>query len=152
MDIRIESPPGPEIIKLLQVHHADMLRHSPVESVHALDLVGMQALNLCFWGAWQGQQLAACGALKQLNSIEGEVKSMRTATDFLRKGCAKQLLDEIIAGAVSRGYQRLYLETGTSDGFNPARQLYFRSGFVQCEAFSGYKADPASVFMCKSLR
>lgn len=151
MDIRIESPPGPEIIKLLQEHHADMLRHSPVESVHSLDLLGMQASNLCFWGAWENQQLAACGALKELNAIEGEVKSMRTAKAFLRKGGAKQLLQKIIDESISRGYQRLYLETGTNDVFKPAKTLYFRSGFRECDAFADYKTDPASVFMCKLL-
>ena len=38
MDIRTDELSNPHIIKLLQAHHNDMLKHSPVESVHALDI------------------------------------------------------------------------------------------------------------------
>lgn len=38
MKIKTGELSNPEVIKLLQAHHNDMLKHSPVESVHALDV------------------------------------------------------------------------------------------------------------------
>jgi len=57
----------------------------------------------------------------------------------------------LIATARERGYRRLSLETGSMDYFAPARALYARHGFVVCEPFEGYKADPNSVFLTLDL-
>jgi putative acetyltransferase len=53
--------------------------------------------------------------------------------------------------ARSRGYTQLYLETGTTAGFAPARALYERHGFAICGPFADYAEDPYSVFMCLDL-
>jgi putative acetyltransferase len=95
--------------------------------------------------------LLGCGALKELDAAHGEIKSMRTATEHLRKGVAAALLDHIIAVARERGYTRLSLETGSEDGFEAALRFYERHGFEYCEPFADYELDPFSRFMTLRL-
>jgi len=139
------------IINLLQEHYQEMLTHSPEESVHALDIEGMKQANLTFWSGWLGGEIAGCGALKELSSKHGEIKSMRTAKAFLRQGIAAKLLQHIIDHAKVRGYNRLSLETGTPEAFEPARALYKRFGFVECQPFGDYIEDPYSIFYTLEL-
>jgi putative acetyltransferase len=142
---------GPEIRALLEIHFADMLANSPAGSCHFLDFDGLNAPDVTFWSIWDGDDLAGCGALKQLSPTEGEIKSMRTAEAHLRKGIAAQMLDHIVAEARRRGYQRLSLETGSGGAFIPATQLYETRGFAPCPPFSDYKPDPFSRFYTLAL-
>ena len=128
-----------------------MRLHSPEESVHALDLESLRGEGITFWSVWSGGDLAGCGALKQLDHRNGEVKSMRTARSFLRRGVAAYLLEHILLVARERGYARVWLETGTPDVFIPARKLYERFGFAYCKPFGTYTEDPYSLFMCRHL-
>jgi putative acetyltransferase len=150
--IRIDDLKGPEVAQLLHEHHADMLRHSPPESVHALDLSALRAADVTFWCAWDGDQLAGCGALKQLSTTQGEIKSMRTSEQHLRKGVASEILSFILEEATNRFYSTIFLETGALQAFEPAQELYKRFGFSYCDAFADYTEDPYSVFMEKVLR
>lgn len=152
MVIRIGELRHKEIISLLQEHHEDMLLHSPPESVHALDISALEAPNITFWSLWLDNTLAGVGALKEIDTTHGEIKSMRTSTNYLRKGIAGKLLDHIINQANIRSYKKLSLETGTMDAFLPAQKLYQRFGFEVCEPFDDYKEDPYSMFMTKTLQ
>ena len=149
--IKIDDLSGPEIRELLQEHLASMRRHSPPESVHALPIEGLRKPEITFWTVWENGELLGCGALKELDAQHGEIKSMRTASRHLRKGVARTLLRHIIGEAARRGYRRLSLETGSMEAFEPARQLYARSGFTFCGPFADYVEDPNSVFMTKEL-
>jgi putative acetyltransferase len=57
MDIRVDDLRGPEIRALLEDHLAEMHRHSPPESVHALDLDGLRKPGITFWTVWTGDAL-----------------------------------------------------------------------------------------------
>ncbi|HZR17148.1 MAG TPA: GNAT family N-acetyltransferase [Verrucomicrobiae bacterium] len=151
MDIRVDDLTGAEIIALLREHLDCMARVSPPESRHALDLSGLRQPGITFWTIWAGNELAGCGALKELDKLHGEIKSMRTAYAHQRRGIASQVLRHIIEQAKQRGYRRLSLETGSMDYFEPARRLYYRFGFSVCEPFGAYAPDPNSVFMTKEL-
>jgi len=151
MDIRVGELRNKEVIALLQEHHKDMLSHSPVESVHALDLNALEAPDITFWSFWINNKLAGVGALKEIDAEHGEIKSMRTSTNHLRQGVAGKLLEHIIKQANIRSYKRLSLETGTMDVFLPAHKLYQLFGFQECEPFGDYKEDPYSMFMTKSI-
>jgi putative acetyltransferase len=142
---------GPEIIALLHEHLHCMAQVSPPESRHALNLDGLRQPEITFWTIWQDTDLAGCGALKELAPHHGEIKSMRTATAFLRQGIASRMLTHITTEAKRRGYRRLSLETGSMPYFEPARQLYTRFGFTRCAPFANYVEDPNSVFMTKEL-
>jgi len=151
MQIRVDDLAGPEIRALLAEHLRNMHQVSPPESVHALDLAGLLRPDVTFWTAWSGDELLGCGALKELSTDHGEVKSMRTVSAYRRKGVARAMLEHIIAEARSRSYARLSLETGSMQAFDPARRLYESFGFTYCLPFASYSEDPNSVFLTRLL-
>ena len=147
-----DSPARPDVRRLLDEHLADMFATSPAESVHALDHGALAGPDITFWTARDdGGVLLGCGALKDLGTDEGEIKSMRTARPARGRGIAALILGRILDEAGQRGYHRLLLETGSQEFFAPARRLYARHGFVPCPPFAGYQPDPNSVFMARSL-
>jgi len=147
-----DSPARPDVRRLLDEHLADMFATSPAESVHALDHGALAGPDITFWTARDdGGVLLGCGALKDLGTDEGEIKSMRTARPARGRGIGALILGRILDEAGQRGYRRLLLETGSQEFFAPARRLYARHGFVPCPPFAGYQPDPNSVFMARGL-
>jgi putative acetyltransferase len=151
MDIRVDDLSGPGIIQLLHEHLQSVALHSPPESVHALDLEALRKPDITFWSVWQDSELMGCGAIRELDSRHGEIKSMRTASLHLRKGVAARLMRHILEEAKRRSYERLSLETGSMDAFAPARKLYASFGFKPCGPFANYVEDPYSVFMTREM-
>ena len=151
MKIEVDDLSRPAIHALLNEHLQGMHALSPPESVHALDLDRLRVPSITFWSAWEDELLLGCGALKELDSAHGEVKSMRTPNSQRRTGAGRALLLHIIDVAQSRRYQRLSLETGSGDAFKPAQTLYASAGFVFCGPFGDYREDPYSVFMTLPL-
>lgn len=149
--IRKDDLDGPEIAALLRAHLDHAARHSPPESIHALDLERLRAPEITFWSAWSDGALAGCGALKELSPEHGEIKSMHTALAHRGRGVASRLLAHLLEQARQRGYRRVSLETGTMAGFAAARALYERFGFRACAPFAQYRADPNSVCMTLDL-
>jgi len=142
---------GPEIADFLEDHIRDMKAFSPPESKHALDLDGLRKPEITFWTIWESQILAGCGAINELDAQHAEIKSMRTAPAYKRRGVASMLLAHIIDEAKRRRYRRLSLETGSMPFFEPAHRLYAKFGFERCGPFANYKEDPNSVFMTMQL-
>lgn len=151
MLIKIDDLSGPEVAQILTEHLHDMYTVSPPESVHALDLNKLRQPNITFWSVWDGNQLAGCGAIKELEAGHAEIKSMRTANAYRGKGVAVKLMEHILSVAAERKYHRLSLETGPQEFFLPARKLYERFGFEYCGPFGDYAEDPYSAFMTKAL-
>ncbi|MFE3104580.1 GNAT family N-acetyltransferase [Nocardia tengchongensis] len=151
MRIDVDDLTGPEVIGLLEAHVTEMLANSPEDSMHALDVAALRKPEITFWSAWDGGELAGCGAIKELDPAHGEIKSMRTTAAYRGRGVASQLLRHILAEAGSRGYRRLSLETGSSEFYLPAVRLYERYGFEHCGPFADYAEDPHSVFMTRAL-
>jgi putative acetyltransferase len=139
------------VLRLLDDHLADMHATSPPESVHALDVSGLQHPAVTFWALAEGEQLLGCVALKQLDAQHGELKSMRTDAAARGRGFGRLLLEHVVAEARGRGYRRLSLETGTEDFFRPARALYRSHGFVDTAPFADYELDPNSVYLTLEL-
>ncbi len=151
MRIELDDLSRPQIHALLSEHLRNMYEVSPPESVHALDLAGLRSSAVTFWTIWEDAQLLGCGALKELNRLHGEVKSMRTPQMLRRRGAGRALLNHIIEVARTRGYRRLSLETGSMAAFLPAQTLYASAGFSFCGPFGEYTNDPNSAFMTLSL-
>ena len=151
MQIRLDDLRGREIAELLQAHLENSRKLSPPESVHALDLDALRSPEITFWTAWDGASLLGCGALKELDPIHGEIKSMHTVQKHRRRGVAARLLAHIIGEARSRSYRRLSLETGSIEAYAPARALYVRFGFVDTGPFANYVLDPYSSYMTLDL-
>lgn len=152
VEIAIDDLTGTDIIGLLRSHLAEMRRVTPQEkSVHALDVEALRGPGLTIWSLREDGRLAGCGALKRLDPTHAEIKSMRTAAEFQRRGVAARLLAHIESEARSMGVTRLSLETGAEEFFEPARRLYLRSGFAYCDPFGDYLPDPLSLFMTKKI-
>lgn len=147
MEIRLDDLSGQQVQDLLAAHLAGMQENSPADSVHALDLSGLQTPDVSVWTAWDGDQLMGIGALKQLSPSAGEIKSMRTDSEHLRKNVGLSILDHIIAEAKSRAYVKLSLETGSGEEFEPALNMYRKRGFTNGEAFGDYLASDFNQFM-----
>ena len=149
--VREDDLSSPEVQALVAEHLAAMHGNSPPGHVHALAIESLRSPDITFWSAWRGDRLCGCGALKELDSGDGEVKSMRTRTAFLRQGVGQAVLDAILRTAQARNYGRLYLETGSGSAFAAAHALYRRNGFGWCGPFSDYAATDFNVFMVKLL-
>ena len=145
-----------EVVALLELHLRGMAEITPAEFIFALSIDGLKAKDVRFWSAWHdegedGENLLGCGAMRELADASCEIKSMRTATPYLRRGVGQAILQFILAQAAERGLTRAYLETGSQAGFAAARQLYEANGFTYCGAFADYEDNPTSVFMLKAL-
>jgi putative acetyltransferase len=132
---------------LLRLHLAGMHSNSPPGHVFALDLSGLRGPEVTVWTAWDGDAICGIGALKRLDAASGEIKSMRTHPDYLRKGVGRLLLHHIVAQARERGLKRISLETGSGPAFEPALQLYRSHGFVDGEAFADYRRSAFNQFL-----
>jgi len=151
VQIDVEDPASPEVAAFLGEHLADMYATSPPESVHALDVSALQAATVTFWTARSAGVLLGCGALKEIASDHGEIKSMRTTAASRGRGVGAALLAHVVATAQQRGYARLSLETGTQEYFAPARRLYLRHGFTECDPFGDYTLDENSAYFTREL-
>ena len=151
MNIAPASPDHPDIVALLKLHLAAMHDHTPPEFAFALNGNELSAPEITFLAAWDGDALMGIGALKQFSATEGEVKSMRTHPDHLRRGVAAARLRRILSEARALGLERLYLETGTSHHYDAAIALYHHHGFTPCPPFADYKPSPHNQFMVLEL-
>jgi putative acetyltransferase len=149
MTIKVDDLTGPEIADLLRNYLQDV--NALAEETHALDLEGLRQPGITVWTIWNGNEIAGCGALKELEAHHVELKSVYISTRFLRSGVATTLLEHILAAAKARGYSRVSLETGTEDYFEPARRFYEACRFSICGPFGDYAEDPGSIFMTKKL-
>ncbi|HUD78509.1 MAG TPA: GNAT family N-acetyltransferase [Streptosporangiaceae bacterium] len=148
--IRIDDPAAADVRALVAAHLAFMRSLSPPENVFALDSSGLLDPAVTFFSYRRDGALLAIGALRELSSRHGELKSMHTAQAARGTGIGRAMLTHLIAVAGERGYRMLSLETGSMDGFAPARALYASAGFSLCGPFGDYAPSPYSTFM--SLR
>ncbi|MCI5075834.1 GNAT family N-acetyltransferase [Oricola sp.] len=91
------------------------------------------------------------GALKVHDETYGEVKRMFTDPSVRGSGVGRLILNAIEAEARERGLVMLRLETGSTEGFEPAWRIYERGGFSRCGAFADYPDSEYNVFYEKGL-
>ncbi len=153
MSIKIQTADleTPEFAALIDAHAELMLSLSPPGSCHFLPMEGLRDPDVTVWEMRDGETLVGCGALKELSPDHGELKSMHTLAVRRGAGFGRKMLDHVLAEARSRGYSKISLETGGTDGFKASRTLYASSGFEHCPPFADYVEDPFSVFMTKTL-
>lgn len=125
---------------------------APAESCHRLPLAALSDPSVTVWSAHEGDGPAlGMGGLKELTPTSGEVKSMHTRAAARGKGIGRMMLETIIAEAVARGYDSLWLETGVHDSFAAAHALYRARDFIDADPFGDYVLDPNSLFMTYTL-
>lgn len=140
-----------EIVALLRFHADEMTRQSPPGACHFFDVEGLRRPEVSFWSMWHDDRLAGCGALVELSPTHGEIKSMRTVPEQLGRGVGRRMLEHIVDISRRRGYRRLSLETGSTDGFVPAIGLYESAGFVATGPFGDYVDNGFSRYFTMAL-
>lgn len=147
LSIRRDDLSSEQTRALIAYHRADMRDNSPPSHSFALDLSGLQTPDMSVWTAWEGDEIAGVCALKQHDESRGELKSMRTHPEHLRKGVAAALLEHVINEARTRGLSVLSVETGSGPAFDPALLLYRRRGFENGDAFADYEPSAFNQFL-----
>ena len=138
---------NPEVNNLLEKHFKELRSVSPEGSAHVLDIPGLKVKSIKFWSLWENNNLVGCGALKFLDIDHGEFKSIRVVDEYREKGYGIKILEHLIDEAKKLKIKKLSLETGSGDFFLPARALFKKMGFVECDPFAHYKKDPNSCYM-----
>lgn len=136
-----------DVLALLQEHLTSAADESPAASNHALGRDDLTGSDITFWSVREGDELLGFGALKELDAISGEVKSMRTARRHFGKGVGSFILQHIVDVARQRAYSQLLLETGSAPEYAAAYALYQKFGFSFCAPFANYREDPHCRFM-----
>jgi putative acetyltransferase len=149
-EFSIDDPRAADVARMLDRHLAFTHAHSPPEDVHALDVDGLLDARVTFFSVRHDGALLGVGALKQLDALHAELKSMHVAEAARGRGIGRTLLDHLVAVARQRGLRRVSLETGSMAAFAPARALYASAGFGPCGPFGDYRPSPNSVFMTMS--
>lgn len=149
--IRPDDLTHPATRALVSMHVAEMRAGSVPELVYAYDVDRLADPSVSLFAAWEGDRLAGIGGLKDLGGGRGELKSFRTAPEFLGRGVGRILVRHVVAEARARGLASLWLETGTADEFAAARHLYASEGFQECAAFGDYIDNPLSHYMTLRL-
>ncbi len=141
----------PEVRELLNKHFIELRAASPEGSAHVLDVAGLKVPSIKFWSLWENKKLLGCGALKFLDNIHGEFKSIRVHDNFRNKGNGIKVIDHLILKAKILNIKRISIETGASNFFIPARKLFKKCNFEPCEPFGHYKEDLNSIYLTKLI-
>ena len=132
---------------LLIKHFIELRLVSPVGSAHVLNIAGLKDPSIKFWSLWEGEELMGVGALKFLNKLHGEFKSIRVNDKFRNKGYGLKIINHLINEARKLNIKQLSLETGAGNFFLYARKLFTKCGFKTCDPFAHYEKDVNSVYM-----
>lgn len=146
-----ESPLGPDLALLMARHTADMHADTPPESIHMMDAGQLATPEIRFFVMRDNGAAVAMGAFKRISDTHAEIKSMHVLAEARGRGLSRAMLTHILEQAKAAGFARLSLETGVQPTFIAARALYLKAGFEECGPFEGYKPDPNSVFMTRTL-
>ena len=140
-----------EVNELLTKHFIELRAASPKGSAHVLDIPGLKVDSIKFWSLWENESLLGCGALKFLDKVHGEFKSIRVHDNFRNKGNGIKVINHLIEEAKRLNIKRLSIETGAGDFFIPARKLFNKCNFEPCEPFAHYKKDINSIYVTKLI-
>jgi len=142
---------NPKVHELLSKHFVELRAASPEGSAHVLDIPGLKVSSIKFWSLWQDENLIGCGALKFLDKGHGEFKSIRIHDNFRNKGYGINVINHLINEAKKLKIKKLSIETGAGDFFLPARKLFKKCKFEECQPFAHYKEDVNSVYLTKII-
>jgi putative acetyltransferase len=149
--ITIEESLGEELAQLLKAHWLFCTSTTPIEHVYALDASRLFTPDITVFGARVNGELVGVGALRKLDHEHAELKSMHTLAKLRGLGIGKAIVAYIEQFAKEEGVKRISLETGATEPFKPARQLYESLGYQDCEAFGDYVLSEDNTCMTKLI-
>ena len=140
-----------ELAQVLQSHWLFCTSSTPIEHVYALDASKLFTPDITVFGARIDGELVGVGAMRKLDVDHAELKSMHTLANSRGMGVGKAIVSHIEEYARSSGIKRISLETGTSEAFKPARELYKSLGYKSCEAFGDYVLSEDNMCVTKPI-
>jgi putative acetyltransferase len=149
--ITIEESLGEELAQILQAHWLFCTSTTPIEHMYALDASRLFTPDITVFGARVNGELVGVGALRKLDQEHAELKSMHTLVKSRGLGIGKAMVAHIEEFAKEHGVKRISLETGATQPFRPARQLYESLGYQDCEAFGDYVLSEDNTCMTKLI-
>lgn len=149
--IRNDDLTDPRVAGLIIHHIKTILDQTSAGSANPIGIDHLKKDGVTFWTAWVNDELAAMGALKEVEPHHGELKSFHTVERFRRRGIGSTLLQEIITEARQRGMKRLSLETSRLAYFQPAIALYRAHQFVDYVPFGDYPFDPENIWLSRLI-
>lgn len=145
--LAIETPLQDEVRVLVAALNAHMRPLSPPEFQFQMTVEQMaDSETSLFVARDEAGKAVGMGALKIDPSGIAEVKRMFTLPEVRGQRVGVAILQAVIALAKQKGVKRLALETGATEGFEPAWRLYERYGFKRCGAFLDYPDSGYSAF------
>jgi putative acetyltransferase len=117
MRIAIEDPRAADVHELLDAHLAFARASSPPCAVHALAVEGLAEPGVSFFACRREGELLCVAALRELDPVRAEIKSMHTALRARASGVGRAMVAHLLEVAREPGYERVSLETGSQDAF-----------------------------------
>jgi putative acetyltransferase len=149
--ITTEKSLSDELAHVLQAHWLFCTSSTPIEHVYALDASKLFSPDITVFGARINGELVGVGAIRKLDAHHAELKSMHTLAKSRGSGVGKAMVAHMEQFAKEQGVKRISLETGATEPFKPARQLYESLGYQDCEAFGDYVLSEDNTCMTKLI-
>jgi len=155
LDIRPTPPEHPQVQALIGELDAYLASLYDPQDVYIVDLDGLKLPSVTFLGAWDGDALVGCGAVRVMPAEPatdglpyGEIKRMFVSPARRGQRIGEQLLEALERELRRQGIAHALLETGPPQV--QALRLYARCGYAPRGAYGDYPDNAtASVFMEK---
>jgi len=154
IDIRPTPPDHPQVRALIDELDAYLASLYAPEDNHILDLEALLHPSVIFLGAWDGDTVVGCGAVRLMpgetethGARYGEIKRMYVQPARRGERIAQSLLDALEGELRGQDVDRALLETGRDQ--TEALRLYGRCGYPEPHTLGGYPDNGLSVVMEK---
>src|ERR1700722_7687920 len=95
-EIISDDPRRPEVRAVLERHLAFCLTETPPAHSFALDVDGLLGSRAAFVRYREGAAVPGVSAIKDLDTTQAEIKSMRTTAEALGRGVGRALLGHLL--------------------------------------------------------
>jgi putative acetyltransferase len=154
--IRVTRPDAAPVRALLDELDAYLASLYAPEDNHILGIEALLAADVVFLGAWLGQTLLGCGAIRLMpgepdtgGEPYAEIKRMMVRPAARGRRIGARLLAALEGAARERGLGLALLETGADQ--HEAVRLYERAGYALRGPFAGYPDNGLSRFYARRL-
>jgi len=152
--IRPTPPEHPQVQALIAELDAYLSSIYPPEENYLLDLSGLQQPGVTFLGAWMGETLVGCGAVRAMPGEPatdglpyGEIKRMFVSPAQRGARIGARILEQLEDVLKSQGIALALMETG--EELAAAARMYRAAGYVERKEFGEYPDNGSSLFLEK---
>ena len=152
--IRPTPPDHPQVQALIAELDAHLASVYPPEENYLLDLSGLKQPSVTFLGAWMGDTLVGCGAVRTMPAEPatdgrpyGEIKRMFVSPAQRGARLGPRILAALETVLHAQGIGLALMETG--EELAQATRLYRAAGYVERKEFGEYPDNGSSLFLEK---